>query len=224
MTTVEPPHGGEDLAGQVSDIEHERDQLARERAEFARDQALVRQRRFTEDQAAHHPEVFDPAEPYPPVDAPAPSRAAPAVIDPDGTEFELTAAGVPQLDGRGNPIPVGEYDRDDDGLAVLDSEGNPVPPWPYETVELHGRTIQVRKPNAAALQAFSMGVSKYTPDKIRTEMVSLFVQRHISERSYGELLVKMMDPDDPFTIEHFGNLMEKIATIGSARPTGPSRA
>lgn len=223
MTTVEPPHGGEDLAAQTDDIEREREQLARERAQLERDQALVRQRRFTEDRAAR-PEVFDPAAPYPPVDTPAPSPATPAVIDPDGTEYELNSIGMPQLDGDGNPIPVGEYERDDQGLVILDSEGRPTPPWPYETVELNGHTIQARKPNPAALQAFSMGTSKYTPQKTQTEMVALFVRRHISERSYGELLEAMMDPDDSFAIEDFGTLMREIATLGTARPTGPSRA
>ena len=214
MTSFEPPTGMEDLSSQADSVISEREQLARERAELEQERALVRRRRTIEDQTVIGGPVVEPTG--------EPSPSSPAVIDPTGVEYELGEDGYPQRDGSGQPIPRGEYDRDDNGLVLLDDEGKPRPVWPHQTVELGGRTIQVRVPAAAALQAFSMGVSKYTPEKKQNEMVALFVRRHISDRSYNDLLEYMMDPDDPFTIESFGDLMKEIATLGSGRPTPPS--
>ncbi|BCK58388.1 hypothetical protein [Nocardia wallacei] len=220
----EAPSGFDDLDSQVEDI-------ARERAAFEQEQALVRQRRAREDEAARRPAMTGDL-PYP-GDQPrtmrvddtgtmVPPGMAPAVIDPSGLEYELDSEGAPVKDGKGELIPKGEWERTDDGTVWLDDDGNPAPLWAYDTVELQGRTIQARKPNAAALQAFSMAVSKYTPQRTQNNMIALFVRNHISKRSYAELLQRMMDPDDPFTITSFGDLMAKIATLGSARPTGPS--
>lgn len=126
----------------------------------------------------------------------------PAVIDPDGKEYET----------------------DEHGVVLLDDDGNPVAKWAHETIDLDGRTIQVRVPQPSALQAFVMATSKYSSDKVSTDMVSLFVRNHISDRSYRDLLVAMMDPEDPFTIEGFGELMRRIASLSTGRPSGPSRA
>lgn len=214
MTSFEPPTGMEDLSSQADSVITEREQLARERAELEQERALVRQRRTIEDQPVIGGPVVEPTG--------EPSPSAPVVIDPTGAEYELGEDGYPQRDGSGQPIPRGEYDRDDNGLVLLDDEGKPRPVWPYRTVELEGRTIQVRVPSAAALQAFSMSVAKGVPDKKQQEMVALFVRRHISDRSYNDLLESMMDPDGGFTIDMFGDLMREIATLGSGRPTGPS--
>lgn len=219
----DPPSGIDDLDSQVEDI-------ARERAELEQEQMLVRQRRTLEDQQRP---AMTGGFPYPgeqprtmrvdDTGTMVPPGMAPAVIDPTGQEYELDSDGVPLKDGKGELIPVGEWERADDGTVWLDDDGNPAPVWTYGTVELQGRTIQARKPLPEALQAFSMAVSKYTPQRTQNNMIALFVRNHISKRSYAELLQRMMDPDDPFTIKSFGELMAKIATLGSARPTEPSR-
>lgn len=215
----EPPSGVQDLASQTDDLERERAELAAEREALIREQALVRQRRV------ERPQVVEPIGPLPatPIAEPTESAELGPVIDSDGTVYELDKDGQPVRDGEGNPIPAGEYDRDDDGVVVLDGDGKPLPPWTHGTLELHGMTIQARKPQPAALQAFSMAVSKHTPAKTQTDMVTLFVRSHISDRSYGDLLAAMMNPETAITIKIFGELMQKIATMGTARPTLPSR-
>lgn len=127
---------------------------------------------------------------------------APAVIDPDGEEFELN----------------------DDGTVYKDDNNNPVPKWAHDTIDLDGHLIQARMPQPAAIQAFAMATSRHSPAKTQNEMVAMFVRNHISPRSYQELLERMMDPEDSFTIDQFGELMRRIATLGSARPTKPSPA
>ncbi|WP_280505812.1 hypothetical protein [Nocardia farcinica] len=216
----QPPSGIEDLASQTNDLEQEREALAAERAMFEQlrqEAALVRQRRQ---------QVTAPIGPVVGGDAltePAASTELGPVIDPTGQAYELDKDGQPVRDSNGDPIPAGEYDRDDDGVVVLDSDGNPAPVWRHGTIELHGMTIQARKPQPAALQAFSMAVSKHTPAKTQTDMVTLFVRMHISDRSYGDLLAAMMNPDTAIDIKIFGELMSKIATMGTSRPTLPSR-
>lgn len=96
-------------------------------------------------------------------------------------------------------------------------------PWSGEVIEVAGREIQVRKPRPEALHAFSMAVSRYSPPEIQNNMVALFVRSHMSIESYEQLLYRMMDPDDTITMDHLGEVMRKIATLGTARPTGPSR-
>lgn len=127
--------------------------------------------------------------------------SVPVVIDPDG----------------------GEYELNDDGTVYKDEDGQPVPKWKYDTVTVNGRVIQARQPQPAAIQAFTMATSKHSSPKTQNEMVAMFVRNHISPRSYQELLTAMMDPDDAFTIESFGELMREIATLGTARPTPPSQ-
>jgi len=222
----QPPSGVEDLASQTNDLEQEREALAAERAMFEQQRqeaALVRQRRQQVTAPIGPVVVNDPMgsallpEGINPTSEPGP------VIDPTGQAYELDKDGQPVRDGNGDPIPAGEYDRDDDGVVVLDSDGNPAPVWKHGTIELHGMTIQARKPQPAALQAFSMAVSKHTPARTQTDMVTLFVRMHISDRSYGDLLAAMMNPDTAIDIKIFGELMSKIATMGTSRPTLPSR-
>ncbi|MGW5514235.1 hypothetical protein [Nocardia africana] len=199
MATTEPPHGIEDLTGQVSDIESERAQLAAERAALEEEKALVRQRRNREDQ---QPTVLEPTG-EPVAQEPAAARPyTPAVVDSDGEEFEVDV---------------------ETGQPILDSFGAPIPKWKHQTIELDGEIIQVRKPAPQALQAFSMAISKYAPPQIQMDMANLFVKNHISPLSYGRLLARMMDPEESFTMEDFGRLIEKIATLDTARPIEPSR-
>ncbi|WP_147404066.1 hypothetical protein [Nocardia panacis] len=195
MTSIEPPHGISDLSGQVGDIEAERAELAAERARLEAEKALVRQRRIREDQ---QPAVLDPSSAF----VPEPARSPVQVIDSAGEEFETDV---------------------ETGDVIRDTFGQPIPRWRHQTVDLDGELIQVRKPSPMALQAFSMAASRHTPDDLRQEMTTLFVRNHISPLSYGRLLTRMMNPDGNFTVEDFGRIFELIATLDTARPTGPSQ-
>lgn len=206
MTNVEPPHGGPDLAGQVDSIEAERAQIAAERAKMAAERAeleqetaLVRQRRTREDEQrprivdGYNDDVMSPR-----VDAPR----SPAVVDSDGEEYETD-------------IETGEL--------IRDGFGQPIPKWKHQTIELDGEVIQVRKPQAMALQAFSMASSEYTPKATQAKMMTLFVINHISPLSYERLLTRMMSGDDEFTVTDFGRVFEAIMTLDTGRPSGPSQ-
>lgn len=116
---------------------------------------------------------------------------------------------------------------------VLDENGKPVTDlvkqdddnvWPHDTVEFMEDTWEVKKPQPQALAAFALASGKYITPKMQNDMVGLFIKNHLSERSHERLYERMMDPEDSFSQEDTGQLMQKIATIGTSRPTGPSPA
>lgn len=129
------------------------------------------------------------------------AAAAPAVIDSEGSEYEVDP---------------------ETGAILLDDAGDPVPKWPHETVTIRGREIQIRAPKPAALQAFGLATAKGVPLMTQNKALATIVRKHISARSFEELQDAMMDPDDDFTLDDFQELVKEIATRGTGRPTGPS--
>jgi hypothetical protein len=206
MTNIEPPSGFPDLNGQSASIEDERaaaraerEALAAERAALERDQALVRQRREREDQ----PQIIQPTgEPIAQEPAYA-NPSTPAVVNVEDSAYEIDV---------------------DTGKPIIGSDGKPIPKWPYQTIDIDGYKIQVRKPRPEALSAVAMAGASVTPSKLQNELVTRFVKNHISELSFGTLLSRMMDPEDSFTMDDFGKLFTEIATLETGRPTGPSRS
>lgn len=115
-------------------------------------------------------------------------------------------------------------------IVEMDENGNvlAVPeeaPWEHEMLEdFFGEDFEVRRPTAQALAAFSLCSGKYINQKMQNDMVGLFIKQHMSEKSHERVYVRMMDPDDPeFTPQTLGELMRRIATIGTGRPTEPSQ-
>ncbi|MGW5147527.1 hypothetical protein [Rhodococcus koreensis] len=124
---------------------------------------------------------------------------------------------------------------------VIDEDGTPVPrkkkprkkaaqnlpakepeEWTHDTVDFMDETWEVKAPQPKALAAFALASGKYINPNMQNNMVGLFIKNHLSEKSHERLYERMMDADDEFTQEHAGLLMQKIATVGTSRPTGPS--
>lgn len=121
-----------------------------------------------------------------------------------------------------------EVERLRNGAEVIDVDGMvvaPAPePWKHETIEFAGEEFEVRKPQPQALAAFSLASGKYIPQQMQNDMVGLFIRQHMSETSHARVYERMMDPEDPeFTPSTLGDLMRRIATLGTSRPTAPSR-
>lgn len=107
-------------------------------------------------------------------------------------------------------------------VGVEANDPNP-PSVGYRFVEIAGENIEVRVPNPKSLAVFTAAISKHASKNLQNDMIGLFVRRHVSTKSYEHMIYRMMDPDDEFEMRHFGELMRSIATVGTARPTGPSR-
>lgn len=95
---------------------------------------------------------------------------------------------------------------------------------PYYPVTVAGHTFDVRVPLPTALHTFQTAVSPHLhDDKIRYAMTSRFVRQHLSAESYERLIIQLITGDGSFTVVDMGELLESIATLGTSRPSVPSR-
>ena len=89
--------------------------------------------------------------------------------------------------------------------------------WPHDTIQFLGDTLEVRKPTAQALAAYSLASSKYVSASMRNDMTGLFIARHLSPDSYAQVFSRLMDPDDPdYTLDTIGELMRDIVGLQSS--------
>lgn len=91
------------------------------------------------------------------------------------------------------------------------------PDWDHETIEYEGDTLGIRVPTQAALTAFTLGTGEFTPDMTRQSMTSMFIQNHLSPRSYGHVFRRMMAPDDSFDDASLGGLMRTLVEEASKK-------
>ena len=89
------------------------------------------------------------------------------------------------------------------------------------TMDVAGEMVPVFAPTPQAIHVFKSAVSKYTPRKTQNDLVTLFVQDHTTPEQFERLMVRMIDPTDTFTMPMLGEIMRKIVTFGTARPTKP---
>ena len=107
---------------------------------------------------------------------------------------------------------------------VIDQDGNDVGAWQHQVISVDGMELEARTPSPQALQAFSSAISSSSPATLRNDMTSLFIRRHLSPESHEKLMEKLMDPDGSGTDERtLSRVLKAIATLGTGRPSGPSR-
>lgn len=119
------------------------------------------------------------------------------------------------------PSPVFEAPT---GFADLDSQVDDVieggQRWHVLTVE--GLTLRVRKPAPTAIKALNAATGKGSSAELRKDSMTLFVQHHLHPEDWELMLVTMVDPEQAFSTATLGEVMRRIATLGTARPTVPS--
>lgn len=89
------------------------------------------------------------------------------------------------------------------------------PDWEFETIEYDGDTLGIQIPSQGALTAFTLGTGEFTPDLTRQSITSMFVQNHLSPRSYGHIFRRMMTPGDTFDDAKLGGLMRVLVERAS---------
>lgn len=113
--------------------------------------------------------------------------------------------------------------------VVLDESGTETPgavavPWPHQTLTFAGEDFQVRAPAPQAMAAIALSGSKHVKPHVQAGLASAFLARHLSEASYERLFERFTDPDDPeITDASIALFIQELFTVGTARPTGPSR-
>lgn len=125
-----------------------------------------------------------------------PDTPAPADTTETPTE-NLPAASVPD---------VVEYELD--------------PGWTHERIDFAGDSLAVRAPTQQALAGFSLASSKYVSNEVKNDMTGLFVVEHLGPESYGRMMQRLMDGDDPdYTPETIGELMRDIVMLTTSTVT-----
>lgn len=109
-----------------------------------------------------------------------------------------------------------------------DSELAPTPPGhPFYPVKVDGvGVVQARRPLPNAIPALAGGSNPKLNDRSRVSYMELFLQNHLGPGELERLRYQMTDPDaDPeLPADTMLRVTRAIATMGTARPTGPSSA
>jgi hypothetical protein len=89
------------------------------------------------------------------------------------------------------------------------------PDWEHERLEFYGDDLAVRVPTQQALAGFSLASSKYVPSDVKNDMTGLFLTEHLGPQTYGRIMQRLMDGDDPdYTVETIGQMMREIVMLG----------
>lgn len=107
----------------------------------------------------------------------------------------------------------------DESGEELAEDGTPVPlPWPHDTVVLEGKTVEIKKPAPAAIKY--LGVFMNSKAGLKRGDFTQFMERHVSPKSVEE--IREWSYSGEITENFYEELMKKLVTQGTARPTGPS--
>jgi hypothetical protein len=94
------------------------------------------------------------------------------------------------------------------------------PGWEHQRLDFAGDNLAVRAPTSQALAGFSLASSKYVPNDVKNDMTGLFIVEHLGPDSYGRVMRRLMDGDDPdYTTESVGLLMRDIVMLTTAAVT-----
>ncbi|TCN51772.1 hypothetical protein EV641_109163 [Rhodococcus sp. SMB37] len=89
----------------------------------------------------------------------------------------------------------------------------------WHTITVEGATLRVRKPQPTAIKALNAATGKGSSAELRKDSMTLFVQHHLHPADWEMILVWMVDPEQSFSAASLGEVMRRIATLGTARPT-----
>ena len=94
------------------------------------------------------------------------------------------------------------------------------PGWEHQRIDFAGDSLAVRAPTQQALAGFSLASSKYVSNEVKNDMTGLFVVEHLGPESYGRMMQRLMDGDDPdYTPETIGELMRDIVMLTTSAVT-----
>lgn len=118
------------------------------------------------------------------------------IIDEDGAEVSAPASG--------------------DGPGTAPARAEDV--WPHETIDMFGETWEVRAPAQQALTAVTLSSGKYVPQNVQNDIVSMFLHRHMSAKSFARLFERLSEPDDDeFGPGSLGEIMSALAQLAMQR-------
>lgn len=101
-----------------------------------------------------------------------------------------------------------------------DADAAPTPPgWPYHKLEVDGvGTLHARRPLPNAIPNLAGAARAKVKPQARIDHLDLFVQNHLAEGEFEQLLARMITEDD-MPPDAMLRVSRAIATAGTARPT-----
>lgn len=111
--------------------------------------------------------------------------------------------------------------------VILDESGDIIDPgdgtevdepeeWPHQVIIFDNHEYEVRTPQPAASMAFLLiNNAKRVPADAKVERQTAFFEKHLSAKSFLELMDRMGDPDEEFDVNAF---MEAFVAGGTKRP------
>lgn len=125
-----------------------------------------------------------------------------------------------------SPQPAATADAEKSADLPESPEFDLDPGWEHDRLELFGDSLAVRAPTQQALAGFSLASSKYVPTEVKNDMTGLFLTEHLGPDTYGRMMRRLMDPDDPdYTTETIGQIMREVVMLTvNAQQEGDSEA
>lgn len=115
---------------------------------------------------------------------------------------------------------------DEDGSHVGTSDvngtqitGSAVEVWSHGELDFMGDSWQYRAPKPLAAMFLAIASRKSAPAEKKVEAIMGFLEHTLSESSMERLQERANDHDDPFDVGEMSELVGKIASAGSDRPT-----
>lgn len=87
-----------------------------------------------------------------------------------------------------------------------------------------GLDLWARKPIAESLPVLNKALSQHSPAETRNDMVAKFLQDNLEPESLDRMWQAMVDPMVDTPPDLLERVMRAVATLGTARPTVPSRS
>ena len=144
----------------------------------------------------------------------ASKSSAKSSADSDVVEGEVVSAGTDVAVRDDDELVLAE--PDDDDWAEADKD------WPHEFIEYRGDRLAVRKPTQQALVGFAVGSSRFVRAATQSNVLGLFIERHMSEASYDRMINRLLDPDDPdYTAKSVGAIVSKIVKLRTEKSAAP---
>lgn len=91
--------------------------------------------------------------------------------------------------------------REAAATEVVPEKEDKAEPWPHSLDMFQNVALEYRKPNDSALLSLGMVMGGQVDANLQMKIFNAFLKNHLSASSYEQIVVAMMTPDSPITIE-----------------------
>lgn len=140
-------------------------------------------------------------------------------------DVDALKARIAELEQRGKDSVV----TDGEVVEVIDPDAPADDVAHAHVATIKGHEFRYHVPTTGALIAFGLGASNKRSGEMQMATMSMFFQFHLLAEDYTRLLELMLDPNEDFGDEEYGDLLNVIMDAASDSPeanapkTGPRR-